>query len=60
MSAEFMKNSWGTSITDSTINNVGGDQHTYVYSAPPQHKPAKIILKPHSSALFTGQKNHLD
>ncbi|TFK39144.1 hypothetical protein BDQ12DRAFT_70669 [Crucibulum laeve] len=54
MSATNMfQNAHGVSICNTTINNAGGDQYVI-------NQPAKIILKPHSSALFTGQQAHLD
>ncbi|TFK34399.1 hypothetical protein BDQ12DRAFT_738263 [Crucibulum laeve] len=53
-------NARGVSIRDTSIYIAGRDQFNIINQAPLQHEPAKTILKPHSSALFTGQQAHLN
>ncbi|TFK39135.1 P-loop containing nucleoside triphosphate hydrolase protein [Crucibulum laeve] len=59
--ANMFEKAHDVTIRDTTINNASRDLNQYTINQPAERRePAKIILKPHSSALFTGQRAHLD
>ncbi|TFK33887.1 P-loop containing nucleoside triphosphate hydrolase protein [Crucibulum laeve] len=57
--ANMFPNASGVSVYNSTLNAVAGHQ-LIINPQPPKHQPAKMVLKPSSSGLFTGQQVHLD